>query len=217
MTEAEAREAVRAAGVRLVEEGLVAGTWGNVSLRFSDDEIAITPTGTDYMAMKAEDIVIVILRTGAARGGKPSSELHMHEAVYAARPEIRAVVHTHSMSASTVAAARREVPPVLDDLAQIVGPTLRVADYSLPGSKRMGKAVVRAMAGRMAALMANHGLVACGRDLKEAVLCAQIAEKGCRAFVEAEFLGGAESVGRFEAAVMHQVYLKKYSKGKGER
>ncbi|HPE89236.1 MAG TPA: class II aldolase/adducin family protein [Spirochaetales bacterium] len=217
MTEAEAREAVRAAGVRLVEEGLVAGTWGNVSLRFSDDEIAITPTGTDYMAMKAEDIVIVSLRTGAARGGKPSSELHMHEAVYAARPEIRAVVHTHSMSASTVAAARREVPPVLDDLAQIVGPTLRVADYSLPGSKRMGKAVVRAMAGRMAALMANHGLVACGRDLKEAVLCAQIAEKGCRAFVEAEFLGGAESVGRFEAAVMHQVYLKKYSKGKGER
>ena len=116
------------------------------------------------MAMKAEDIVIVSLRTGAARGGKPSSELHMHEAVYAARPEIRAVVHTHSMSASTVAAARREVPPVLDDLAQIVGPTLRVADYSLPGSKRMGKAVVRAMAGRMAALMANHGLVACGRD-----------------------------------------------------
>lgn len=217
MTEAEAREAVRAAGVRLVEEGLVAGTWGNVSLRFSDDEIAITPTGTDYMAMKAEDIVIVSLRTGAARGGKPSSELHMHEAVYAARPEIRAIVHTHSMSASTVAAARREVPPVLDDLAQIVGPTLRVADYSLPGSKRMGKAVVRAMAGRMAALMANHGLVACGRDLKEAVLCAQIAEKGCRAFVEAEFLGGAESVGRFEAAVMHQVYLKKYSKGKGER
>ena len=217
MTEAEAREAVRAAGVRLVEEGLVAGTWGNVSLRFSDDEIAITPTGTDYMAMKAEDIVIVSLRTGAARGGKPSSELHMHEAVYAARPEIRAVVHTHSMSASTVAAARREVPPVLDDLAQIVGPTLRVADYSLPGSKRMGKAVVRAMAGRMAALMANHGLVACGRDLKEAVLCAQIAEKGCRAFVEAEFLGGAKSVGRFEAAVMHQVYLKKYSKGKGER
>jgi len=217
MTEAEAREAVRAAGVRLVEEGLVAGTWGNVSLRFSSDEIAITPTGTDYMAMKVEDIVIVSLRTGEARGGKPSSELRMHEAVYASRPEIRAVVHTHSMSASTVAAARREVPPVLDDLAQIVGPTIRVADYSLPGSKKMGKAVVRAMAGRMAALMANHGLVACGRDLKEAVLCAQIAEKGCRAFVEAEFLGGAKSVGRFEAAVMHQVYLKKYSKGKGER
>ena len=217
MTEAEAREAVRAAGVRLVEEGLVAGTWGNVSLRFSSDEIAITPTGTDYMAMKVEDIVIVSLRTGEARGGKPSSELHMHEAVYASRPEIRAVVHTHSMSASTVAAARREVPPVLDDLAQIVGPTLRVADYSLPGSKKMGRAVVRAMAGRMAALMANHGLVACGRNLQEALLCAQIAEKGCRAFVEAEFLGGAKSVGRFEAAVMHQVYLKKYSKGKGER
>lgn len=217
MSEAEAREAVRATGVRLVEEGLVAGTWGNVSLRFSDDELAITPTGTDYMAMRVEDIVIVNLKTLEARGGKPSSELPMHLAVYAARPELRAIAHTHSMSASTVAAARREVPPVLDDLAQIVGPTLRVADYSLPGSKKMGKAVVRALAGRMAALMANHGLVACGRDAKEALLCAQIAEKGCRAFIEAEFLGGAKSVGRLEAAIMHQVYLHKYSKGKGER
>lgn len=217
MTEAEARETVRAAGVRLVEEGLVAGTWGNVSVRFSETEMAITPTGTDYMTMKADDIVIVDLRTGEARGGRPSSEKNMHAAVYAARPEIQAILHTHSMSASTAAAARREVPPVLDDLAQIVGPTLRCAEYSIPGSKKMGRAVVKAMAGRMAALMANHGLVAAGRDMKEALLCAQIAEKGCRAFIEAEFLGGAKSVGRFEAAVMHQVYLRKYSKGKGER
>lgn len=212
MTEAEARETVRAMGVRMVELGLTAGTWGNASVRFSDDEMAITPSGFDYLKMKAADVVVVNLATGQARGGKPSSEKNLHAEIYARRPEVRAIVHTHSMSACTVAAARREVPPILDDLAQIVGPTLRVADYALPGTKKMARTVLRALSGRTAALMANHGAVATGRDADEAVLCAQIVEKGCRAFVEAEFLGGAKSLPVFEAAVMHQVYLKKYSR-----
>lgn len=212
MTELEAKEAVRAAGVKLVEEGLVAGTWGNVSIKVSDSAMAITPTGTDYLTMKAEDIVIVDLETGEARGGKPSSEKDLHREIYQSRPEIGAVVHTHSMSASTVAAARREVPPILDDLAQIVGPSLRVADYALPGTAKMRRAALKALKGRMAVLLANHGAVALGRTMDEALTCARIVEKGCRAFVEAEFLGGAKSVGAFDAALMHQVYLRKYSK-----
>jgi L-fuculose-phosphate aldolase len=212
MDEREAREAVRAAGVKLVEEGLVAGTWGNVSLRFSSTEMAVTPSGFDYLSMRAEDVVIVSLATGEARGGKPSTEKKLHAEIYRSRPEVNAVIHTHSMSASTVAAARREVPPILDDLAQIVGPTLRVADYAIPGSARMGRTVLRALRGRMAALMANHGAVALGRSLEEALLCARIVEKGCRAFIEAEFLGGAKGINRFEAAIMHQVYLQKYSR-----
>ena len=207
-----AREAVRAAGVKLVEEGLVAGTWGNVSLRVSPVEMAITPSGFDYTSMRAQDVVIVNLETGEARGGKPSTEKKLHMDIYRTRPEVNAVIHTHSMSASTVAAARREVPPILDDLAQIVGPTLRVADYAIPGTARMGRAVLRALRGRMAALLANHGAVALGRTLEEALLCARIVEKGCRVFIEAEFLGGAKSINRFEAAIMHQVYLRKYSR-----
>ncbi|PKL24402.1 MAG: class II aldolase [Spirochaetae bacterium HGW-Spirochaetae-3] len=214
MTEREAKEAVRAMGLRLVELGLTAGTWGNASVRFSDAEMAITPSGTDYSTMTADDIVVVDLATGEARGGKPSSEKTLHMEIYRSRAEAKAIVHTHSMSASSVAAARREVPPILDDLAQIVGPTLRVAEYSIPGSKKMARSVLRAMRGRMAALMANHGAVAMGRSADEAILCAQIVEKGCRAFVEAEFLGGAKSIPRFEAAIMHEVYLRKYSRQK---
>jgi L-fuculose-phosphate aldolase len=212
MDEREAREAVRAAGVKLVEEGLVAGTWGNVSVRFSPTEMAITPSGFDYLSMRAEDVVIIDLVTAEARGGKPSTEKKLHTEIYHTRPEVNAVIHTHSMSASTVAAARREVPPILDDLAQIVGPTLRVADYAIPGSTRMSRTVLRALRGRMAALMANHGAVALGRTLEEALLCARIVEKGCRALIEAEFLGGAKGINTFEAAIMHQVYLRKYSR-----
>jgi L-fuculose-phosphate aldolase len=217
MDEEAAREAVRAAGVKLVGEGLVAGTWGNVSLRFSPTEMAITPSGFDYLAMRAADVVIVDLGTGEVRGGTPSTEKKLHSEIYRSRPEVGAVIHTHSMSASTVAAARREVPPILDDLAQIVGPSLRVAEYALPGTGRMGRTVLRALRGRMAALMANHGAVALGRSMEEALLCARIVEKGCRAFIEAEFLGGAKGINRVEAAIMHEVYLRKYSRQRKNR
>jgi L-fuculose-phosphate aldolase len=213
MTEAEAREIVRAAGIELLDSGLVDGTWGNISARVSPELMAITPSGRDYRGIAAEDIVLVDVVTGEIKGGgKPSTETPLHAAVYRERPEIGAVVHTHSMSASTVAAARREVPPILDDFAQIVGPSLRTADYSLPGSGRMARAVVKAMRGRMAALLANHGAVAVGRDMKEALLCARMVEKGCRVFIEAEFLGGAKPLAPLEAWAMHKVFLAKYSK-----
>lgn len=89
MTESEAREIVRAAGVELVETGLVEGTWGNVSVRVSGNLIAITPSGRDYLALKAEDIVLVDARAGTPMGapsGKPSTETPMHLAIYRARP-----------------------------------------------------------------------------------------------------------------------------------
>lgn len=212
MTESEARKTIVDAGLELVRTGLVEGTWGNLSVRVSAAEMAITPSGRDYSTMRPDDIVIVNIETGEARGGKPSTETPMHRAIYRERAEIGAVVHTHSMSASTVAAARREVPPVLDDFAQIVGPSLRVADYAIPGTKGMARGVLKAMAGRQACLLANHGAVAAGRDMAMAMTCAQVMEKGCRVFIEAEFLGGAKSLQPLEAWAMHKVYLAKYSK-----
>lgn len=216
MDEGEAREAVRRAGVELLDTGLVDGTWGNLSVRFEGPDgrslMAITPSGRDYRSLGPGDIVLVDLATGEARGGKPSTETPLHRAIYAARPEVGAIVHTHSASASTVAAARREVPPVLDDFAQVVGPSLRVADYALPGSGRMARVVLKALRGRMAALLANHGAVALGRSMAEALLCARMAEKGCRVIIEAEFLGGAKPLAKVEAWAMHEVYLRKYSK-----
>lgn len=212
MTEAEARAAVRKAGLEVIESGLVDGTWGNLSVRVSERLMAITPSGRDYRGLEDKDIVMVDIVSGEARGGKPSTETPLHSAIYRERPEIGAIVHTHSMSASTVAAARREVPPVLDDFAQIVGPSLRTADYALPGSGKMAKAAARSMRGRMAVLLANHGALAAGRGMQEALLCARIVEKGCRVFIEAEFLGGAKSLAPLEAWAMHKVFLAKYSK-----
>lgn len=209
----EARLALLEAGQRLVGEGLVARTWGNVSARVEDGKMLITPSGRKYEELTGEDMVSVDLRTGKHDGPrKPSSEKGLHKEIYRSRPEIHAIIHTHQMNASTVAAARREVPPILDDMAQIIGPSVRVADYALPSTKKIVRTTVKALKGRMAALMANHGAVCVGRDLEEAFVVCQVLEKACKAFIEAEFLGGAKRINKAEAWVMHQVYLRKYSK-----
>lgn len=207
----QAKKAVRDMGLRLLESGLVIGTWGNVSVRVGDKAV-ITPTGADYTVLTEEDMPVVDIATGEYTGEKPSSEKGLHIEVYRQRKDINAVIHVHSPHASTLAAARRELPPILDDVAQLIGPNVRVADYALPSTKKIVRKTMRALKGRMAALMANHGAICLGRSLDEAFLCCQVLEKGCKAFIEAEFLGGAKGINYFEAAIMHQVFLRKYSK-----
>jgi L-fuculose-phosphate aldolase len=207
------REQLVKAGLRLLHEGLVSRTWGNISIKVNDSEMLVTPSGKFYEEITPKDMVLVNFKTNEYQSDiKPSSEFKMHSGIYNDRKDVNAIIHTHQMNASTCAAARREVPAVLDDLAQIVGPSVRVAEYALPSTNKIVKATVKALKGRNAALMANHGAVCVGRDLDEAFVVCQVLEKGCKAFIEAEFLGGAKHINKFEAWAMHQVYLKKYSK-----
>jgi L-fuculose-phosphate aldolase len=202
-------------GKKLLQLGLVAGTWGNISMRMDENSMVITPSGRNYEQVEPEEMVVVQLDDLSYEGSvKPSSELKLHAEIYKTRKNINAVIHTHQMNASTVAAARREVPPILDDQAQLLGPSVRVADYALPNTKKIVKATIKALKGRNAALMANHGAVCIGRDMEEAFWACQVLEKACKAFIEAEFLGGAKGINKFEANVMHQYYLMKYSKQK---
>ncbi len=206
------REQIIKGGLRLLKEGFVARTWGNISIRVDDTHMLITPSGRTYEDLTPDDIVLMNYHTSKHEGKvKPSSEKELHCEIYRTRKKIHAVIHTHQMNASTVAAARREVPPILDDMAQIIGPTVRVAEYALPSTKKITKLTVKALKGRNAALMANHGAVCVGRDLEEAFVVCQVLEKACKAFIEAEFLGGAKSISRFEAHLMHRIYLRKYS------
>jgi len=206
------REQLVQAGLRLLHEGLVSRTWGNISIKVNDSEMLVTPSGKFYEEVTPQDMVLVNFRNNEYKSEiKPSSEFKMHSGIYIDRKDVNAIIHTHQMNASTCAAARREVPPVLDDLAQIIGPSVRVAEYALPSTNKIVKATVKALKGRNAALMANHGAVCVGRDLDEAFVVCQVLEKGCKAFIEAEFLGGAKHINKFEAWAMHQFYLKKYS------
>ena len=138
IAESDAKSVVCEAGKRLLRENLVSGTWGNLSLRMDDENMIITPSGKPYELLSPEDMVRVNYRTLSWEGeSKPSSELKLHAAIYLDRKDVNAVIHTHQPNASTVAAARREVPPILDDMAQIIGPSVRVAAYALPNTKKI--------------------------------------------------------------------------------
>ncbi|HHV79873.1 MAG TPA: class II aldolase/adducin family protein [Firmicutes bacterium] len=195
----------------MARSGLVAGTWGNVSSRVSQREMVITPSGMDYFKLEPCDIVTVDLETLTPRGRwKPSVETPLHAAIYRSRPEIAAVVHTHSTYACTVAAARKEIPPILDEMVQIAGGSVKVAAYSLPGSNELVEAVLTALQGRTAALLANHGAICLGRSIQEALVTAVVVEKAAKVFILSELIGGAVPLGPKEIGIMREFFLNRY-------
>lgn len=207
------RKEVISAGKELVREGLVSRSWGNISVRVNEDQMLITPSGRTYDDLLPEELVLMNINTFEYEGNiKPSSEFRLHAEVYKQRKDIHAVIHTHQKNASTVAAARREIPPIIDDMAQIIGPSVRVTRYTIAGTRKFAKRAVKALKGRQAALLANHGAICTGRNLQEAFVVSQILEKAAGALIEASFLGGAKPISKINAMVMHQMYLKKYSK-----
>lgn len=187
-------EVVRVARL-LRERGLAVGTSGNVGARLSDGRIAITPSTLDYDEMTADDIVIVEADGSPSEGRhRPSSELGIHVGVFAARPDVRAIVHSHSPFATTWAAARREVPAVHYVLALLVGPgrdTLRVAPYATFGTEELARNVLATLGDDNAVLLANHGAVAVAGSLASALGRAERVEELAMLAWRAEQIGGA--------------------------
>jgi L-fuculose-phosphate aldolase len=191
--------AVRAEIVRVaraLREGRLAiGTSGNVGARLTDGRIAITPSTMDYDEMTPDDVVIVEADGSPSEGRhRPSSELRIHVGVFAARPDVRAIVHTHSPFATTFAAARRPVPAVHYVLALLVAPgraTLRVADYATFGTPELARNAVRALGDDHAVLLANHGAIAVAGSLRSALRRAERVEELAMLAWRAEHIGGA--------------------------
>ncbi len=169
-------EVVRACH-QLLATGLVRGTSGNVSVRdAATGTIAITPTGLPYPGMRAADVA-VLAPDGAQLDGdlRPTSEVALHLAVYRARPDVGAVVHTHSMFATTFAVLGEQIPPV-HYLIVRAGEAVPVAPYARYGTPELAESCVRALGAGFAVLLANHGVVATGADLDAAMAVAEAVE-----------------------------------------
>ncbi len=171
---------VVSAGRYISETDLVKGTWGNVSYRHVD-RVWITPSGIPYNRLSEEMIAVVDLKSGEWIGGseKPSSELPLHLEIYRTFQDIKAVVHFHGVYSSAFSALRKDVPCYTEDQAQIIGGTIRVARYAPPGTWELARNAVRALEGRFGVILANHGAVAIGRSMDEALIAAEILEKSC--------------------------------------
>mgnify|MGYP000916784615 FL=1 len=182
----EIKIAVCEAGKRLLKEGLVARTWGNVSIRVNDRQMVITPSGRKYDELTPADMVLVDIYTLKYEGKiKPSSELKLHCQVYKNRPHINAVIHTHQMQASIIAAAQKNVEVIQEAHQKILGArVIKAAPYALPNTKKITVETEKSIEQANAALMANHGVVCIGNDLENAFEVARTLEQACTDFIE---------------------------------
>ncbi|HEY2795445.1 MAG TPA: class II aldolase/adducin family protein [Micromonosporaceae bacterium] len=184
---AAARLAVVDCGRRMIADGLVVGTSGNVSARVAD-LIAITPTGVPYDRITPGDIGIHRLDGTAVDAPlPPTSELAMHMAVYA-RTDARAVVHTHSVAATAVGTLVDELPPIHYQIAMMGGP-VRVAPYATYGTPELAANMAAALDGRSGCLLGNHGTITIGATLPEAYARAQYLEWLCEVWLRARSAG----------------------------
>ncbi|EHK88869.1 class II aldolase/adducin family protein [Saccharomonospora azurea] len=190
---AEHREAVCDYARRMVTDGLVVGTSGNISVR-EGDLVAVTPTGVDYASLRPEDVPVLRLDGSPVEGAlRPTSEMPMHLAVYreAKDPDgadVAAVVHTHSTHAVAVSTLVDEVPAVHYMVAAI-GSSVRVAPYATYGTQELADHMLTALDGRRGCVLGNHGTVTYGADLAAAYSRAQQLEWVCQVWLAARSVG----------------------------
>lgn len=190
------REQVLRVAKKLAASKLVTLSAGNVSLRIDGSHIAITPSDILYETMQVNDVVIVDYQGKVVDGElQPSSETPMHCLLLRERPDVGAIIHTHSPYAQAFAVARREIPAIAVE-SMLVG-VIPVAPYCAPGTVELGQTALETLTryNTKACLLANHGLLAIGNDLAQAYAVAQKSEELAAIYLRALQLGGAYIIG----------------------
>lgn len=167
MNENQLRGELTRVAKRLDNQGLNRGSAGNLSVRHKDGFL-ITPSGMGAEGLTGDDMVIVDAQGKAHGRRKPSSEWLFHRDILAQRPEFGAVIHTHSIAATALACMRKDIPPFHYMIALAGGDSIRCAGYATFGTQALSDAALDALRGRKACLLANHGMIAAGKDLAEA-------------------------------------------------
>lgn len=201
MSEHGLRTQIIAAANAMSLSGLSPGKSGNVSARHHAHRILITPTGVPYAQLKPGDIVCLDADGNVVAGDLlPSSEWRFHVAIYAARPEINAIVHTHSLNATALACARRDIPAFHYMVAVAGGSCIRCAPYATFGTEALAEYAVAALRRRRACLLANHGQIALGDSPAKALALAHEVETLAAQYVGALQIGPPELLGDAEMA-----------------
>lgn len=190
---ANPEDAVLDAAKDMLRRGLVEGTAGNISARRSDGNIVITPSSVDYRDMQLDDLVLIDPQgevVHAAEGRFPSSEAKLHLACYQAFDDVGSVIHSHPVWATMFAIAHQPIPACIDEFAVYCGGEVRCTDYAASGTPEVGTNAVKALEGRGAALIANHGLVAVGPRPDKVLHITALVERTAQIVWGARALGG---------------------------
>jgi L-ribulose-5-phosphate 4-epimerase len=177
--EGELRSEVVKAAKSIFSKGLVEAGEGNVSVRNGrKDEIFITPSFNQYVTLKKEEIVHLNFDGEVLSAGKlPSTEVKMHTAIYKSRPKVQSVIHTHSTFATMLSIVRKDIPIIMEEMFIFLGGSIDVSDYGEAHTGEIGQVALKALDTKNAALLANHGVIVCGKSLDHAVKFAELVEK----------------------------------------
>ncbi len=190
---------------QLSELGLNKGTSGNVSVRH-EDGFLITPSGMNVTEMQTSSMVMMSMDGTPKSDGKPSSEWRFHRDIYQAKPHVGAVVHTHSMFATTLACLQKDIPPFHYMIAIAGGDSIPCAPYALFGTQALSDAAITALKDRKACLLANHGMIAIGKDLKQALAITQEVETLCEQYWRALKIGEPYLLSKQEMAEVFEQF-----------
>lgn len=190
---------------QLAALGLNKGTSGNVSVRH-EDGFLITPSGMDVAEMQTSSMVMMSMDGTPKSPGKPSSEWRFHRDIYQEKPHVGAVVHTHSMFATTLACLQKDIPPFHYMIAMAGGDSIPCAPYALFGTQALSDGAIAALKDRKACLLANHGMIAIGRDLKQALAITQEVETLCEQYWRALQIGQPYTLSQQEMAEVFEQF-----------
>lgn len=178
---------------QLASLGLNRGTSGNVSIRVENTlqppGFLITPSGMAVENMTPADMVWMDFSGNPTGTRQPSSEWHFHLDILMNKPEVNAVIHTHSMFATTLSTFRKDIPAFHYMIALAGGDSIRCAPYALFGSQLLSDFAIEALEDRRACLLANHGMIAVGETLEKALSIAQEVETLCEQYLRALQVG----------------------------
>ena len=188
----EAKELVVKAGKELIEKGLIARTWGNVSARISDTQFVITPSGRAYEDLTPDEIVVVNIEDCSHEGDiKPSSEKGVHAAAYRHHPEVDFVIHTHQKAATIVSITGMDVTNVYDEFKPVLGDLIPTADYAMSTTESLRKKVEACIVENpsvYAIMLMHHGALVMGKDYDNAFSLAENLEACCEKVLKDNYL-----------------------------
>lgn len=202
-------------GMEMINTGMTVGTWGNISIRDPETNLVyISPSGMNYTDIESKHVVVMDLEMNVIDGeAEPSIEKNMHTAVYRARQDINAVVHTHPTWSTVIGVVRENLPAVSEDFAQIVGGEVEFCKtYELPGTPELGKVAVESLGDNFAVLLPNHGALSVGPDMKYALKVSVVLEKNAQIYIFAKMIGTPVLFEQDDIDAMQQFARTQYGK-----
>lgn len=207
------RQSLRNVCRRLVEAGLVSGSGGNVSLRLrrpDDDLVLVTARGANLDDLGPHGLSLIDMQGEPVDEElPPSSESALHLGIYAGRPDVGCVIHSHPIYSTVAAVAGREIPPLIDEVVIKIGGPVPIAGYGFPGSEELAEKALAALDDGMAVLLRHHGLITVGRTPQEALENSLLVERLAQIFLYTSLLGSANPLPQATVELEKELYRMK--------